>query len=106
MLSMEVTAVYAAEMDRPNAAASSRRTNGPRVRAHRLTSWLSASSMVSTCAGTPGGTGTPSPSRSNGASLTWARCSRPAMRTRMARPALTSSLSTAWARPASQSPST
>ena len=73
------------ETDREKASASSRSTNGPLVRAQRDTSWSSASVIVSTCAGIPGGTGTPRPSRSNAASCACARCMRPPMRTSMMR---------------------
>ena len=62
----------AAPTARPNAEARSRSVNGPRVRTQRPTSWASASGIVSTWAGTPGGMGTPKPSRSSGASRTCA----------------------------------
>ena len=73
------------ETEREKASASSRSTNGPLVRAQRDTSWSRASVIVSTCAGVPGGTGMPRPSRSNAASWAWAKCMRPPMRTSMMR---------------------
>ena len=69
----------------PKASRTSSWVNGPRVLAHRATSCSRASGMTSALAGTPGGTGTPRPSRSNAASRDWATCSTPAMRTRIRR---------------------
>ena len=74
---------------RPNSVAMSDASNGPWVRAHRRTSWSTASTTRSCEAATPGGTGMPRPSRSRAASSTTAQRSVPPTLTSQTRRGIT-----------------